>query len=734
MRRRVGAGRGSIGWVVAVMIASGLACDAGAAGDSKDAAVADGAGDSKDGGVGPDVAPNPCLGAPLFTGCDDGNPCTQGDQCIEGACVGKPKECGDGDPCTDDLCTAAEGCTHPPNTKKCDDGNACTSQDTCRGGICAGTPLNQSACDDADPCTLHDSCRAGVCAGKPNLCDDLNPCTRDFCELGHPQAAQGTGCVHEPRGEITCDDVNPCTVEDACVAGVCVGAPNAGAPCTDGNLCTSGDACGDDGICRGVPNADCDDQNPCTIDTCVAAGGCQHTADVGLQCSDGLLCTVGDACDAAGACAGAPKCPKEQACVDVACDAETGTCISSPTVCDDQNPCTTDACDALSGCVFAPNTLGCDDNDACTTGDACAASVCVGEAVLCGGAADTPCSKSACDGETGGCVMTPQSGKACNDGDPCTAPDVCGSAGCVGTRIDCSDADPCTLDACVAQTGECSHTALQPCQDLAWERANTYRSLLGLPTIANDDALIDAATAHCEYYVAHEKDVYQATGLSPHSEAPGYSGFTGADFGVRAQAAGYDASPLFEVMAFLNDPVLAVDEWMATLYHRLPFVVANAEEMGYGGAQKGLAACDTIDFGTSGAPLPEYAGAVIPFPPDGMTGVPTRWDGLESPQPPLPNPYPSGPILTVSFGAGAGTGVAVVDSTINGPGGPVAHVAGDPKSDGSLCCGVVALYANQPLQPLTTYTVSLDYSRNGTPGSVQWSFTTNDGTSALFLP
>jgi hypothetical protein len=721
--------------LLAVLSAAfGLAWSAMAACD--DGAGADATTDIADVGVpdtAPDVAPDPCIGAPFFTPCDDDNACTEKDQCIEGACVGTPRDCSDGNPCTDDSCAPGGTCAHAPNTASCDDDNACTSSDVCSGGTCAGAPVNNSACDDANPCTLQDSCAAGVCTGTLNLCDDLNPCTRDFCEVGHADATPGTWCVHEPR-DIDCDDVNACTTLDTCVDGQCVGVANVGGLCTDGNLCTSGDKCGADGVCAGVPNVDCDDDNPCTVDTCTAAGGCLHLSDVGLACSDGLLCTIEDACDAVGACVGKLKCPDTDACVDVLCDAETGACLSAPTVCDDQNPCTDDSCAAGVGCTFVPNSAPCDDGKVCTTGDVCAMGACAGKAKVCDPSGDSVCVKNVCDGETGACAPKTQNGQVCNDGDPCTSPDVCGAAGCVGTKLDCGDDDPCTLDACSAQSGKCTHTPLSPCEDLAWERANTYRALLDLPIIANDDALIDAATAHCEYYVAHEKDVYQQMELSPHSEAPGFDGFTGADFGTRASAAGYDAFPLFEVMAFLNDPKLAVDEWMATLYHRLPFVVANAEEMGYGAAQKGFARCDTIDFGTTGAPLPEYADAVLPFPPDGMTGVPTRWDGFESPQPPLPNPYPSGPILTVSFGPGTGTGVAIVDSTIHGPDGPVPHVAGDSKSDGSLCCGVIALYPNAPLEPLTTYTVSLDYSRNGKTGSLQWSFTTNDGASKLFLP
>ena len=60
----------------------------------------------------------------------------------------------------------------------------------------------------------------------------------------------------------------------------------------------SADACGACGV-------SCDDQNPCTADSC-GANGCRHNPiGDGVSCDDGDACTSGDACSA-GACSGAP--------------------------------------------------------------------------------------------------------------------------------------------------------------------------------------------------------------------------------------------------------------------------------------------------------------------------------------------------------------------------------------------------------------------------------------------
>ncbi len=72
-------------------------------------------------------------------------------------------------------------------------------------------------------------------------CDDGNDCTTDRCE-------EGSGCIYEPQNGGTCDDQDECTGNGECVNGAC--APG--------------------------PEWDCDDDNPCTYDTCHSQYGCLH--------------------------------------------------------------------------------------------------------------------------------------------------------------------------------------------------------------------------------------------------------------------------------------------------------------------------------------------------------------------------------------------------------------------------------------------------------------------------
>jgi len=681
------------------------------------------------------VVDTQCVGVRTGDPCDDGNPCTSGDKCIDEVCRGALVQCNDDDPCTDDSCDPVDGCVYTPNTATCDDGNACTTSDKCEAGTCAGRPASNLACNDGDPCTLQDVCTEGVCAGELNDCNDLNPCTQDYCDIGHPDAVQGTGCVHEALTG-SCDDSNPCTVNDTCADGQCTGDVNVGGSCTDGDLCTTGETCQEDGSCGAGAAVDCVDSNPCTEDLCDPLQGCRFPPDIGKSCDDEDKCTITDVCDADGRCAGTPKeCQPADLCKDGTCDEDTGECVVVTRDCDDHNPCTDDSCDSAVGCGYVNNTGGCDDQSLCTTGDHCAGGLCVGDAVTCDVSNDTICRENTCDPTTGQCAMEFFNGTLCDDGDLCTSTDVCASGECVGIPVSCADGDPCTLNYCDANSGTCDFDQLseEECGDLALERANEYRTLLELPLLLNHELIIAAAEAHCVYYVNNEAPY--ASGLSPHNEQPGLDGYTGEGFGERLATAGYDGIPMFEVMAFINDPVRSVDEWMATLYHRIPFIVPQALEMGYGAAQKGPRECDTIDFGANPDSDPSWEGLIIPFPYDGMTGVPTDWDGAESPQPPLPGSYPSGPILTVTFASsGSYPGVSITDSDIHSPSGPLAHVANSPGTDSDLCCGVITLYPIEPLETFTTYEVVVDYSRNGVPGTFEWSFTTGAGTSQLFLP
>jgi hypothetical protein len=158
-----------------------------------------------------------------------------------------------------------------------------------------------------------------------------------------------------------CDDGDLCTV-DTCVALSCVQTPIPGCCAID---------------------VDCDDGNPCTDDTC-QANACAYT-DNTHPCFDGSECTVGDVC-AAGACTGtAIVCDDGNACtadscVDGACQydyAPVGICCVSDLDCDDGNYCTLDRCESNGACTNDPDPTCCNLASDCGDGDTCTNDHCV---------------------------------------------------------------------------------------------------------------------------------------------------------------------------------------------------------------------------------------------------------------------------------------------------------------------------------------------------------------------
>ncbi len=70
--------------------------------------------------------------------CDDGNACTGSDTCVGVQCVGSSIDCNDKNECTQDLCDKSAGCQYTAltNGATCDDGNPCSIGDNCQGGTC----------------------------------------------------------------------------------------------------------------------------------------------------------------------------------------------------------------------------------------------------------------------------------------------------------------------------------------------------------------------------------------------------------------------------------------------------------------------------------------------------------------------------------------------------------------------------------------------------------------------
>lgn len=142
-----------------------------------------------------------------------------------------------------------------------------------------------------------------------------------------------------------------------------------------GQLWTEGLTCDDP--CPPCTNHEqCNDQNPCTDDSC-SAGACVNLPNI-RTCDDGLFCTVNDRC-AGGSCQGV-----EGSCPGRFCDEELNICVDcvNNSQCIDGNPCTDNRCVA-GVCMFPPNTTACNDGLFCTTNDTCLQGQCRGLARPC---------------------------------------------------------------------------------------------------------------------------------------------------------------------------------------------------------------------------------------------------------------------------------------------------------------------------------------------------------------
>ena len=405
--------------------------------------------------------------------CDDENQCTSNDKCHNGLCLGQMKSCDDDNFCTADMCDGATGeCFYLNIPTDCDDGNPCTVGDECLAGNCA--PGEPAICDDFNACTVEecdpvvgecvfekvegcclmniecidddlctsDVCQNLECSHYPIDCDDSHPCTVDGC-------VPDLGCTHDKIPlccvvDADCDDSDLCT-QDACIGGKCSFAPNP--PCKDTNPCTT-DTC-DPGVgCVFLPvsgcclfDSQCDDDDLCTEDWC-KDNACQHKA---VACEDGNKCTF-DSCDPLAGCVFPQipdcclsdlNCDDGNLCTQDWCSGEK--CQHKPVECLDNDVCTQDSCLPDSGCSFLPVPGCCYGDSDCQVGNQCTVSWCD---------ADNQCVDIAVD---------------CDDGDACTTDQCDPQQGCVYSLVvgcctldlECDDGDPCTHDTC--KVGKCLH-------------------------------------------------------------------------------------------------------------------------------------------------------------------------------------------------------------------------------------------------------------------------------------
>lgn len=137
-----------------------------------------------------DPADGSCDYAPLpdDTACDDGDACTQVDGCVAGACVGaSPIDCGSSPGACHEapVCDPATGSCldvlSAPGTP-CDDGNPCTAPDGCVEGQCVGISLL-----DGSPCP------EGVCIAGACIPDGTAPSGSGSTSGGDTSSGSGSG-------------------------------------------------------------------------------------------------------------------------------------------------------------------------------------------------------------------------------------------------------------------------------------------------------------------------------------------------------------------------------------------------------------------------------------------------------------------------------------------------------------------------------------------------------------
>jgi hypothetical protein len=89
-------------------------------------------------------------------------------------------------------------------------------------------------------------------------------------------------------------------------------------------------------------NLECNDDNPCTADECVA-DLCEHAILAGKSCGDGDLCNGDETCDETGACLHgvAPEVEDDDLCTKDSCDPKTGV-KHVPVIYDPITICTVD--------------------------------------------------------------------------------------------------------------------------------------------------------------------------------------------------------------------------------------------------------------------------------------------------------------------------------------------------------------------------------------------------------
>lgn len=180
----------------------------------------------------------------------------------------------------------------------------------------------------------------------------------------------------------------------------------------------------------------CTDVNNCNNGTCIGPNACRCNPGwetIGAPCAS-FHCRNLGACNGHGQCTGPNVCECDDDWKGTP-DCRQPTCVRTPSVCDDGDPCTIDDCDSGTGCEHEPVV--------CTLFETCVGGNCVPS---CDNTTDCDAGQ-AC--KTGGCVDECDSDGDCRDGDPCTIDECDDNLECQNEPIVCSIIEECVRGKCV---------------------------------------------------------------------------------------------------------------------------------------------------------------------------------------------------------------------------------------------------------------------------------------------
>jgi tetratricopeptide (TPR) repeat protein len=246
---------------------------------------------------------------------------------------------------------------------------------------------------------------------------------------------------------------------------------------------------------------------------------------------------------------------------------------------------------------------------------------------------------------------------------------------------------------------------------------NDARARAGLGPVRLDDRLSASAVAHCFYWLFNNA-APQVAGLGIHAETLGSAGFSGVGPADRARAQGYRGG-VGEDITHRGSPILAVADWIDSVYHRFPLLRPDLRAIGFGSAGAGPLVIDDMEFGFA----PQDAGHDLPvlYPAAGQTDVPTSFFDNELPDPVPPGgPRTTGYPVTVTFAPF--DHVRLQAFRLRGPGGtelPAYLLPPSADTENSA-----SLLPQQPLRAGTAYTVEITATIGDQPWSRTWVFTT----------